>query len=266
MSGDAATSSDYAYNRIRDELRTAITDGVYVPGALLPSVREIMTRWGVSTTTARRALSELVQGGYARAEGRRGHVCVGDPDHIPTEAEARATGSPSGTGGRVVIRTRQLITADTAAVDAHVSAVDVRREVPPPDVALALQASPTEPMLVRRRVFVDPAGTPVLFRTSYIPEPLADGTPLATPDVLDSPWPHALVACAGGNPHTSATETTARHPTDVEAAALDLRADSAVLVRDDITYDAGSTPLDFTRNVWPGDSTRLIGSHVITLG
>jgi len=51
---------------------------------------------------------------------------------------------------------------------------------------------------------------------------------------------------------------TARHPNHEEAAALALPSDAAVLVREDIYEDRRGSPVDFTRTVWPGDTTRLI--------
>jgi hypothetical protein len=34
--------------------------------------------------------------------------------------------------------------------------------------------------------------------------------------------------------------------------------DAAVLVREDIYQDRRGSPVDFTRTVWPGDTTRLV--------
>jgi DNA-binding transcriptional MocR family regulator len=66
------------YEAIRDQLIAEIRSGRRYPaGALLPSVREIMAQWSVSTTTARRVLAELVSAGYARSEGPRGHISNG---------------------------------------------------------------------------------------------------------------------------------------------------------------------------------------------
>lgn len=259
--GDEGAGPGYAYTRVRDEIRGGIVSGLYAPGALLPSVREIQAQWGVSTTTARRALHELVRDGYARAQGRRGHLSLGGPDQMGMITP------PSGSGSQIrhalLVRAAQVISTDTAVitVDGHVSAVDVRQETPPPRVAQALGVTTTTPVLVRRRVFVDAGGAPVQLRTSYLPLALAAGTPLSATEVLDAPWPFALASCTHHDLAECATQITARHPTDVEAAALDLRADSAVLVRDDVTYDTENDPLDFTRTVWPGDTIRLTARY-----
>src|SRR4051794_41903433 len=77
MSETAQTTTIRMYASIRDQLASEITAGVYPAGALLPSIREIMERWEVSTTTARRVLDELTASGYARKEGTRGHISTG---------------------------------------------------------------------------------------------------------------------------------------------------------------------------------------------
>jgi len=71
------------YASIRDQLASEITAGVYPAGALLPSIREIMERWEVSTTTARRVLDELAASGFARKEGTRGHISTGGSGQPP---------------------------------------------------------------------------------------------------------------------------------------------------------------------------------------
>ena len=48
-----------------------------------PHIREIMERWEVSTTTARKVLDELAAAGYARKEGTRGHISTGGPQPGP---------------------------------------------------------------------------------------------------------------------------------------------------------------------------------------
>ena len=72
MGDTAQTTTTRMYASIRDQLASEITAGVYPAGALLPSIREIMERWEVSTTTARKVLDELAAAGYARKEGTRG--------------------------------------------------------------------------------------------------------------------------------------------------------------------------------------------------
>lgn len=88
------------YETVREQLKGDVEQGRYPRGSLLPSVREITEQWEVSTTTARRALSELVTAGYAHAEGTRGHVSTGGPDRndqgrTPRPETHQPAGKPS---------------------------------------------------------------------------------------------------------------------------------------------------------------------------
>ena len=71
-------------------------------------------------------------------------------------------------------------------------------------------------------------------------------------------WPAALTTYLGRQIRLASSQVTARHPNHEEAAALALPSDAAVLVREDIYQDRRGIPVDFTRTVWPGDTTRLV--------
>jgi len=261
------TLTSTIYATVRDEIAREISAGVYPAGALLPSIREIMQRWQVSTTTARRVLDELTAAGYARKEGTRGHISTGGPaSAIPQATEpgpARLATVPHATSGRLIIRPAVTIPAGgTIVPDAstNMAGLDVRPEQAPPDAALALRL--TDPgqddeVIVRRCLLAASDGTPVQLRTSYIPAPLAQGTPLAQPEPLSESWQAALTEHTGRHARLAASHITARHPHSDEAAALALPPDAAVLVRSDIHHDERGTPIAYTRTVWPGDTTHL---------
>ena len=111
---------------------------------------------------------------------------------------------------------------------------------------------------MRRRLAGAPDNTPVQFRVSYIPAELAEGTPIAQPTAINNAWPAALGIYLGTQVRLASSQVTARHPNHEEAAALALPSDAAVLVREDIYQDRRGNPVDFTRTVWPGDTTRLV--------
>jgi DNA-binding GntR family transcriptional regulator len=256
------------YESIRDEIANEINAGVYPAGALLPSIREIMQRWQVSTTTARRVLDELANAGYARKEGTRGHISTGGPSTgQPPPGLTAARQAPSSriaVEGRLTIRPTHTIPANGSILpDAHthIAALDVRAEPAPPDAVLALRLpDPTQPVIVRRRLMAATDGTPVQLRTSYIPAQLVGNTPLAQPEPILEPWITALAQHLGGNPALVASHITARHPTHDEAPALALPPDAVVLVREDLHHDEHRALIDYTRTVWPGDTTRLRAS------
>ena len=254
------------YASIRDQLASEINAGVYPPGALLPSIREIMERWDVSTTTARRVLDELAASGYARKEGTRGHISTGgtQAQQTPSAAEpghSRKAPPPAGVPGRLTIRPAHTIPmgGDASPDAAGTPALDVRAERPPADVALALRAAdPSLPVIVRRRLLSAADGTPVELRVSYLPAELAEDTPIAQVEAISEAWPAALATYLGRQVRLASSHVTARHPSQEEAAALALASDAAVLVREDIHQDHHGIPVDYTRTIWPGDSTRLI--------
>ena len=111
---------------------------------------------------------------------------------------------------------------------------------------------------MRRRLTAAPDNTPVQFRVSYIPAELAEGTPIAESAAITDAWAAALTTYLGRQVRLASSQVTARHPNHEEAAALALPSDAAVLVREDIYEDRRGNPVDFTRTVWPGDTTRLV--------
>src|SRR6266704_3448286 len=219
MSETAQATTIRMYASIRDQLASEITAGVYPAGALLPSIREIMERWEVSTTTARKVLDELAAAGYARKESTRGAISTGGPQPGPAPSQ----GEPA-------------------------------RKAPPP----AAVPGRSRRVIVRRRLAAAPDNTPVQFRISYVPAELAEGTPIAQSTAITDAWPAALTTYLGKQVRLASSQVTARHPNHEEAAALALPSDAAVLVREDTYEDRRGSPVDFTRTVWPGDTTRLV--------
>jgi DNA-binding GntR family transcriptional regulator len=245
------------YEVIRDQIIDQITGGTAYPaGALLPSVRELTVQWTVSTTTARRVLAELVNAGYARAEGPRGHVSTGGPAAGGQRQPETAPSAPA-PSGKLAVRSPQVIRA-TAGIEGERITVDVRTEHAPADIAAALRLpGPGQPVVVRRRVTADERGLPVQLRTSYLPRPVAEGTPLAMPEPVSEPWPDALAIYAGRPATVTDSRISARHPTDSEAAVFGLALSACLLVRTDVTHDDTGVPADCTITVWPADGVSL---------
>ncbi len=254
------------YASIRDQLASEINAGVYPPGALLPSIREIMQRWDVSTTTARRVLDELTASGYARKEGTRGHISTGggQAQQGPPAAEherSRKAPPPAGIPGRLTIRPAHTIPVggDIGADAAGTPTLDVRTERPPAEAALALRvADPTQPLIVRRRLLSAADGTPVELRVSYLPMELAGGTPIAQAQAIPEAWPTALATYLDRQVRLSSSHVTARHPNQEETSTLALASDAVALIREETHVDQHGVPIDYTRTTWPGDSTRLV--------
>src|SRR5215468_8856093 len=145
MASTPPTTTTRMYASIRDQLASEITAGVYPAGALLPSIREIMQRWEVSTTTARKVLDELAAAGFARKEGTRGHISTGGPQAggvtLPAGEGVRKSPPPAAVAGRLTVWPAHTLPAHGSIApdtDAGPAALDVRAEQPPADAALAL--------------------------------------------------------------------------------------------------------------------------------
>ncbi|WP_329251790.1 GntR family transcriptional regulator [Actinoallomurus sp. NBC_01490] len=271
-SGDESTTGakkePSLWETVRDQLIAEIESGAYPAGALLPSVRELTAKLTVSTTTARKALAELVSAGYARSEGTRGHVSEGpNAGRVDVPPAALDVGPRAGThavSGTVIVRTAVRIPVD-GAVPGQPPGIDVRSEAAPAEVALALRLpDPTVPLIVRRRLTVDAHGVPSQLRVSYIAPAFVEGTRLAEPDLIEESWQSALAHARELDVKVIESYVTARHPNDAEAAMLGLTPTSCVLVRVDVTQatgpldgQEGTRPIDYTITVWPADNTRL---------
>ena len=102
MAETAQTTTTRMYASIRDQLVSEIAAGVYPAGALLPSIREIMERWEVSTTTARKVLDELAAAGV-RTQGRhaRCHLDRGAATRVSAiHGRTRTQGAPASRSAR----------------------------------------------------------------------------------------------------------------------------------------------------------------------
>jgi len=166
MAETAQTTMTRMYANIRDQLASEITAGVYPADALLPSIREIMSRWEVSTT-AGKVLDELAAAGYARKEGTCGHISTGGPPGWPAPSAgepARKAPPPDAVPGRLTIWPVHTIPVHRSIgpdADNGLAALDVRAERPPSDAAVALGISdPSRQVIVRRRLGAAPDDTP----------------------------------------------------------------------------------------------------------
>ncbi|MGH3380285.1 MAG: GntR family transcriptional regulator [Actinoallomurus sp.] len=276
--GTTGAKKESLWKTVRDQLIAEIESGTYPAGALLPSVRELTAKLTISTTTARKALAELVSDGYARSEGTRGHVSEGpnagrvEVEYTVGDVDPRAhvgMGIRTHMGmqrlsGAVVVRTAVRIPVDGAA-PGQTTGVDVRTEAAPVEVALGLRLPDSaDPVVVRRRLTADAHGVPSQLRVSYTIPVFAEGTRLTEPDLIEESWSTALEGAHELDLKVIESYVTARHPDDAEAAMLGLTPTACVLVRVDVTQatgrldtQEGTRPIDYTMTVWPADSTRL---------
>lgn len=69
-------------NEILSDLRRRITANQWPPGGQLPTREEIETRYKASSRTVQRALSQLINDGFVRADGRHGTFVADHPPHL----------------------------------------------------------------------------------------------------------------------------------------------------------------------------------------
>ncbi|MGW0229242.1 GntR family transcriptional regulator [Actinopolymorpha singaporensis] len=82
------------YEAVKASLRAAIAKGEYVPGALFVTERKVCEEYGVSKTTAVRALNELVaEGVLVRRQGSGTYVAEPQTSSPPTPRASRGSGN-----------------------------------------------------------------------------------------------------------------------------------------------------------------------------
>jgi len=71
------------YQAIAEELREQIRAGRYLPGAFLPTEKDLQTTYQVSRSTVRRALATLAESGWAEIKPKRGvAACIGPEQQL----------------------------------------------------------------------------------------------------------------------------------------------------------------------------------------
>ena len=106
---------------IAGELRARVASGALRAGARVPSVRQLMKRWGVANATVTRALGTLQREGLVRSTPGAGTVVVGPPS--PSSARAILASSPRGELSREQVLAAALAIADREGL----AAVSMRR-------------------------------------------------------------------------------------------------------------------------------------------
>ena len=88
---------DYCYSKIVDDLNLKIGLGEYSVGMYLPYEKQLASRYDVSLSTVRKALSELEQRGFVKTLNGKGTIVIKPDDTLPSCPAADGTSdSPSG--------------------------------------------------------------------------------------------------------------------------------------------------------------------------
>lgn len=235
---------------VADALRTKIYAGEMAPGERLPSEPELMSACGVSRTTVRRALLQLIHEGLVQSrQGVGYHVRSVTPlvwVASRPERNTRTDISPADVWSAGVREQGREPRED----------IEVGITVPPARIAARLQLGEGEAAVVRRRDRrVD--GEIMLLADSYYPERLVGGTAVAQPgDVL--PGTYAVLAGLGYGWVRSRDEITIRMPTREESARLGLAEGTPVGEHVRTSWAADATPVRVQVCVLPGDRNVVV--------
>jgi GntR family transcriptional regulator len=226
------------HTAIAEQLTAAITDGRLQPGMRLPPERELAGSLGVSRMTVRQALGELERDGrLRRVVGRSGGTFVRESDGDASRA--------GGAGLAAELRRQGGATA-VEPISADVEPAGKR-------VAAALELGRSDRVVVITRLRLA-SGKPLAVERSSLPArlfPDIEDMDLASP-LLD------LMAAFGVRPVRSLErlELVPARPSDVRA--LGVRRETPLLLVERIRYAADGTPVEFARDRFRPDRTRVV--------
>lgn len=247
-----------AYQRIADDLRQQIDDGLFPVGARLPSRSELKRVYAASDQTVDRAVRGLKAAGYA--VGRFGR-CVFVSDRRPLGALERSTDavdSPLAArirpGGAPADERPEVAWEATSATAAAPAAIAER---------LGIRAG--EPVMCTRYEYLADRH-PLQLSTSWEPLALTEGTDVSFPER----GPYARRGVRGrfaaiGIPVVRACESVGSRPaTSPEAEALGCSPGQCVTTVERTHFDAAGRPVETSDTVLHGSRWRL--EYAITFG
>jgi GntR family transcriptional regulator len=224
---------------IAEQIAAAITSGRLAPGTRLPPERHLAASLNVSRMTVRQALGELERDGLLRrVVGRAGGTFVCEP-----KVESR----PAGTDGLSAELRRQGLAAGAELISAEVEPARRRTAA-----ALGLERGEPVVVIVRLRLA---GGKPLAFERSSLPVRLF-------PDLEDMDLGGSLYELMderfGRRPVRAVErlETAEARPSD--ARTLGLRRGAPILLVERIGYSADGTAVEFARDRFRGDRTRIV--------
>jgi len=224
---------------IAAQLAAAIAAGQLVPGARLPPERHLAESLGVSRMTVRQALGELERDGLLRrVVGRAGGTFVREP---------KVERHSAGTAGLSAELRRQGLAAGAELISAEVE--PARRRT-----AAALGLEPNERVVVIVRLRLA-GGKPLAVERSSLPVRLF-------PDIEDMDLAGSLYDLMeegfGRRPVRAVEilETAEARPSD--ARTLGLKRGAPILLVERIGYAADGTAVEFARDRFRGDRTRVV--------
>jgi GntR family transcriptional regulator len=225
--------------QIEDWLTGAIAVGRLAAGDRLPAEQQLAGWFGVSRMTLRHALAELARRGLVtRAVGRSGGTFVAEPkleQDLTTLAgfseQLRRHGMTP--GARVLAATEHLAGPTTAA---------------------ALEIAEDDPVYGVRRIRLAD-GRPLVLERSHFPA-------ATFPDMLrcrlDGSLYELLEVRYGLRPHRARERLEPVTASVREAEALEVEVGAPLMLVERTAYSRGGRPLEFARDLFRGDRTRVV--------
>lgn len=221
------------YHQLKERLAGEIRSGRWVPHQAIPPERELIALYGVSRTTVRQALAELVAEGFLyRLQGRGTYVAPAPVIHH--------------TLNNLVGYVEEL---QLLGLDPQVAVIHLEQRVPPAETATALELPAGEAAVyLLRRVLVHEQ--PLLLLASWLPP--AIGNRLDPSDLTSSNLP-SLLEKQGFSPARGELTIGAVSLEQAEAALLGLPDGSPELVVTRILRTGEGRPLEWSRALYRPD-------------
>ena len=231
--------------QIAAELADSIRSGELQPGALVPSERELIERFGTTKSTAGKAIALLQAEGLVRTETGRG-TFVQDIPKVKRVRRIPPRGNGSGSSFAEEMRKAGL-TPSTKLVQAKAGR-------PPAAVAERLDLGDDQVLIRKRHMFTD--GRPAQLAVSYIPLSVAGGTDLAHPDTGPTGI-YSRLAERGYRVARFIEEIESRRPDEEEAQFLRISRTQHVIEVTRLACDQAGRTLEVTVNVFPSNLWKL---------
>jgi DNA-binding GntR family transcriptional regulator len=226
------------YMQVVTHYRTRITSGELSPGDPLPTDRVLAQEWGVSRSTAQKALTVLKTEGLIEAvQGSGTRVRASEPLHHNGHDRAAS-----------VRRTGRIYTSGEYA-----RITSATLEPAPADVAEALGIEEGAPAIRRIRVTYNASDTPLSMSTSWLDGALSSAAPalVSTERITEGTWRY-LETCTGRVVIHGQDRVSARLATAAEAELLHLQDPAAVKVTRTVLRDEDGVTLEYGVSVTEG--------------
>lgn len=227
------------HGQIEDWLADAIAAGQLAPGDRLPTEQHLAAWLGVSRMTLRHALSELAQRGLViRTVGRSGGTFVAEPK-LEQDLTVLAGFSERLRKHGLVAGARVLAAAEVAAS---------------PAASAALGIGVGHPVYEVRRLRLA-GGEPILIEHSLFP---AQRCPGLLDNRLDGSLYELLEERFGLRPHRARESLEPVTAGVREAEALGVPEGAPLMLVERTAYAKTGLPLEFARDLFRGDRTKLV--------